>query len=329
MTTRAVKQALADDISDWFADGVIEQKTLETLRERYQVEAFGVAGFVRYLGIAGGLIAFFGIMGMIAAMSNSVHFGAVVTAAVGCGLVWWGIRLAGDIRERYATSSKIVLTLGAVLWTSGMMLFAQAVGAPEDVLIMIAGTSIPVMAVLAYKYHNSMLLLLSVASLFHWVGAWNGMLGRSTYGFHVQDPRAMSVFALLAFGVGVYHELRLADRTGRFYKVWESLGLLYLNMSLLILSIWRQTSEGELVWSLVLAAATVGQILLGARLHNGMIRGFGVVFFAINVFTRYHEAFWDRLELGSYLLLGGLVLLALGGCMEGIVRAVRMKGAHS
>lgn len=328
MTTRAIKQRLADDVSDWFSDGVIERGTLDTLRERYQAEEFGWVGMIRYLGIVGGLIAFFGIIGMMAAMSRSESFGAVVTAAVGGGLTWWGIRLAGDLRERYATSSKIVLTLGAVLWTSGMELFAQAAGAPEDVLVMIAGTSIPVMAVLAYRYRNSMLLLLSVASMFHWVGAWNGMLGRSTYGFDIQDPRAMCAVALLAFGVGVYHELYLADRTGRFYKVWESLGLLYLNMSLLILSIWRQTSDGELVWSLVLTAATLGQILLGARLHNGLIRGCGVVFFAINVFTRYHEEFWDRLELGSYLLCGGLVLLALGGCMEMIVRAVRRKGGR-
>lgn len=326
MTSRAVRNMLSDDVADWFADGVIERATLDTLRERYQIEEFGRSGMTRYLGIAGGLIAFFGIMGMMAAMSDSEGFGAFLTVAVGVGLTWWGIRLDGDLRERYATSSKVVLMLGSSLWTSGIVFLAHALGAPEKDLVAISGTSIPILGVLAYRYRNSMLLILAVVSMFHWIGAWNGMLGRSSYGFDIQDPRAMCLAALLAFGVGLYHEQHLADRTGRFWMVWESIGLLYLDMSLLILSIWPHSSGNALVWSIALTAATLGQILLGARLHNGLIRGFGVVFFAIGVFTRYHEKFWDRLELGSYLVSGGLVLLALGGIMEGIARAFRSKG---
>lgn len=329
MTARAVKNALADEVSDWFSDGVIERTTLDTLRERYQADEFGWIGIIRYLGIVGGLIAFFGMIGMIAAMSDSEIISGIMTATVGGGLTWWGIRMAGDLRERYATSSKVVLVLGAVLWTLGIELFAKALDAPDDVLVMIAGTSIPIFGVLAYRYRNTMLLFLSVAGMFHWAGAWDAMVGRSSYAFRIQDPRAMCVVALLAFGVGVYHELRLSDRTGGFHKVWESLGLLYLNVSLLILSIWLNEPDDALIWSLALAAASIGQILVGARLHNGLVRGFGVVFFAIGVFTRYHEVYWGTLELGSYLLWGGLVLLALGGCMECVVRVVRAKGGRS
>jgi uncharacterized membrane protein len=151
------------------------------------------------------------------------------------------------------------------------------------------------------------------------------MWGRSTYVFSVQDPRVMSLAALAAIVVGAYHEWRLYPKTGRFYLAWESLGLLYLNMSLLILSIWSHHETASIAWILVFTTATLTQIVLGAAWQNGLFRGFGITFFAINVFTRFHELFWDQLQLGQYLLAGGGLLFILGACTECGVRMLRRK----
>ncbi|MFZ1325808.1 MAG: hypothetical protein WAT67_07265 [Candidatus Contendobacter sp.] len=59
-------------------------------------------------------------------------------------------------------------------------------------------------------------------------------------------------------------------------------------------------------------AAGSAQIIMGARLHDARFTGFGIVFLAINLYTRYFEHFWDRLALGLFLLLGGALALALG-----------------
>jgi len=308
---------------------VIEQSTLDTLRERYEMDALGWAGVIRYLGIMGGLISFFGIMGMMAAMSGSEGVAASMTILAGGAMTWWGIHLASDLRERYATSSKIVLSLGVTLWSTGVEFLAHAMGADDKALVALAGLCLPIMGFLAYRFHNSLLLLMAVTSLFHWVGAWNQMVGRSTYEFDIQDPHLMIPAALAAFAVGLYHERRLVERTGRFYKVWESMGLLYFNMSLLILTIWPHETAGAPVWVALFTLATIGQILLGARLHNGLVRGFGVVFFAIDIFTRYHEEYWDKLELGTYLLCGGLVLFAVGVCLEVVARMTQPKGGEA
>lgn len=40
MATLKIKEKLRDDISVWFAAGVIDQKTLDELRELYQSEFF-------------------------------------------------------------------------------------------------------------------------------------------------------------------------------------------------------------------------------------------------------------------------------------------------
>jgi uncharacterized membrane protein len=318
---------LRQDITIWFADGIVDEATLTILQERYESQRFGWIGVVKYLGITGGLLAFFGIVGMITALTKSDILATIVLGSVGGGVTYWGLRLAGDNRDRYAVSSKVVLTLGVVLWTGAIGVLAGIMGMKEEEVLLITGLfSLPIGFFLAYRSRNQYLLIVVLLGLFHWIGSWNAMWGRSTYVFSVQDPRVMSLAALTAIVVGAYHEWRLYPKTGRFYLAWESLGLLYLNMSLLILSIWSHQETASIAWILVFTTVTLAQIVLGAAWQNGLFRGFGITFFAINVFTRFHELFWDQLQLGQYLLAGGGLLFILGACTECVVRMLRRKG---
>ena len=88
------KEQLQKDIAVWFADGIIEKHALDILSERYEARRFGWIGVIKYLGITGGLLAFFGIIGLVTAMTESAGFGAVVLGCVGGGLTYWGLRLA-------------------------------------------------------------------------------------------------------------------------------------------------------------------------------------------------------------------------------------------
>lgn len=326
MAGKALRERIQQDLAVWFADGIIDQQTLEVLRERYDARKFGWIGVVKYIGIVGGLFALFGIFGMIAAMAESELLAAILLGGLGGAITYWGLRLAGDIRNRYATSSKVILTLGTIMWVSAVGIFCNLTGMEEESILLVTGAvCFPVTFYLAYRSRNTYLLLASLIALFHWIGSWNEMWGRSTYAFSVQDPKAMTVFALAAIGVGIHHERHLYPKTGRFYLIWETLGLLYLNMSLLILSIWREHGS-TLPYILVFTAATVAQIFAGASMQNRLIRNFGVTFFVINVFTRYHEFFWSRWHIGSFLFVGGLLAVGIGVGTEVAVRVLRGKG---
>ena len=132
----------------------------------------------------------------------------------------------------------------------------------------------------------------------------------------------MSVAALLAVGAGVWHEIYLRERTGRFYQAYEALGLAYLNLSLLILSIFPEGGS-QLPWVLAFAAAGIAQIVAGARLHNGLFTGFGVTALAVNLYTRYFEYFWERTHKGVFFLVGGVSLLGAGLACEILLKRIR------
>ncbi|MBC3920384.1 hypothetical protein H8L32_23170 [Undibacterium sp. CY18W] len=329
MTSKQVKQQLQQDLALWHADGLIEKSAYELLSQRYEVSKFGLIGVVKYCGIFGGFCAFLGLMGMISALSQSVAFAALVGAAISIALTWGGLRLADDVQQRYATSSKFIVTLGIALWASAVGGFlSEVLHLDRNVVLIFTGLlTIPLAFYLAYQRHNTYLLVLALLALFHWVGSWSAMFGRSSYALSIQDPKMMSVVALIAVAIGYGHERMAYPATGRFYQAWQSVGLVYLNMSLLILSVWHHYQEETVFWVFALSIATVVQIVAGARLHSGLLRGFGITFFGINLFTRFHEQFWNQLDLGSYLAAGGLLLLVTGALMEVISRSLNQAGS--
>ena len=233
-----------------------------------------------------------------------------------------GIQLSIDPFKRYNASSKVLVTLGIAAATLGMAAVASGIGMKDQQVVVVVGLlMVAPVGVLSYRFGNTFLLSLGLIGFFHWVGALTQMLGASTYEISVQDPILMSLAAMGTVGVGVYHEKELRNRTGRFFEAYEALGLIYLNLSLLILSIEGDPRLGsKSFWIGVLTIMTVAQIVAGARLHNPLITGFGVTAFAVNAYTRYYETFWNRLHQGIFFLLGGMSLLTAGLICEIVLR---------
>lgn len=330
MASRAVRELLAQDIGLWLADGLVSQETRHVLSERYQAREFGIAKVIKSLGIAGGLLAFYGLLGMVAALSGSKVVEVFLLLAVGGAMTAWGIRLSIDPLGRYALSSKVVLMFGVVASAVGVGVGLNAAHFSGNQVVVATGPLILApMGILAYRYRNNFLLVIGLITLFHWIGSWTGMLGRSTYAIDIQDPRSMSLAALAVVLAGVWHERELREQTGRFYQVYEAVGLVYLDLSLLILSIAPEDFHAghQTFWIVVLAAAAIGQIAAGARLHNPLLTGFGVTAFAINLYTRYYEQFWNRLHSGAFFLLGGASLFAAGVVFELILRRAQREAS--
>jgi hypothetical protein len=327
MANRAVRKRLAQDVSAWLADGLIPAETCAVLSQRYGAGDFGIAQAIKSIGIAGGLIAFFGLLGLVAAISRSQGFAALLLLGTGCGLTAVGIRLSTDRLARYTSSSKAVLMLGVVSAALGIGVGFNGMGISNQSVILLTGAIVLVpLVILAYSYANSFLLILALILFFHWVGSWTSMLGRSTYEIDIQDPRVMTLAALSVIVLGIYHERNLRSETGRFFQAYETLGLIYLNLSMLILSIESNPRWGpEEFWVLALFGAAVAQIVAGARLHNPLFSGFGVTTFAVNVFTRYFESFWHRLHTGTFFFLGGLGLFTAGFAFEILLRQWQRK----
>ncbi len=140
-------------------------------------------------------------------------------------------------------------------------------------------------------------------------------------------PMRFVLLGLLLCGLSVLFKRNdLWSRLAAFERSTLSVGLLYLFISLWILSIfgdygdmtsWYQARHMELFhWSLLFGAAACAAIWLGVKDDDAMLRGYGLVFLGLNLYTRFFEWFWDSLNKGLFFIIVGLSLWGLGAHAE-------------
>jgi hypothetical protein len=310
MPSSEVKQRLAEDVALWQADGIIDADTREKLQARYDTPGFGLMTAMKYLGITGGMFAAMGLLGAVAAIAESEVLAGGMLAAVSGILAWGGLRLGRDPRGRYLHSSKVVLMLGVVGWALAVAVEAHAMHMETGSIAFVVGLGVvPLAFLIAYRERNGFLLLLAVLGVFHWVGSWTRMFGRSTYAMEIDEPRVMAPVAVAVFLFGVWQK-----GPGRFPTVYQAVALVYFNMSLLILSIYPHATA--LPYIALFSLMALAQILLGARLKSPMVMGFGVTALAVDLFTRFFENMWDHMSQGLFFVVGGVLMMAFGAAVE-------------
>jgi hypothetical protein len=312
------RNLLTQEVAAWHHQGLIDRSLFETLLPRYETRGRFLAVLLKWLGLFAILQLGLAVLAFIAIMSESALIAAVLLVAVGAGLWYFGVRMATDPRRLHPFTGTVLVTASLAAAFGTFVLLHLAVngnveGRTLPTIMLLTG----VLAVLtAYRYHLRWPLLFGLLLFFHGLGAWHAYGGHGTYFADIQDPKLMAVIALAAIALGVWHERRLENgllrRCAGFGALYLIFGLLYLNLSLWFLTIPR----GPLDWVLVFTAAGIGQIVAGARLHDARFTGFGIVFLAIDLYTRFFEQFWDRLSAGAFFLAGGALAMAFGFACE-------------
>lgn len=309
-----VKQILANDISKWQAEGWIDLSTMNILAQRYKTEAFSLERGLKYLVAIGGIFLFFGIISFITMMTDSKILAIIMMLCASAGFLIWGKKLYRDQLDRYHFSSQALLAISLIFYGGAVTLALVMADFDTNTALIIAGIFWLVPSFrLAYSFRNLFILIIANISLFHWLGAWNEILGRSVYAFPIQNPHAMAVAAFFVILVGLGHLRSRQEWMQSFASVYIVMGLLYLNMSILILSI---NDKNKLIFIILGFVLGLIQIVIGSRLKMKIFTGFGMTFIGINLFTRYFESFWNEIDKYLFFIIGGSVLMIIGILLE-------------
>jgi uncharacterized membrane protein len=117
-------------------------------------------------------------------------------------------------------------------------------------------------------------------------------------------PYVVAAAALIVLAVGRPHT-RLTDPA--------VLVVLFVMALMIVASIIATTSQPREVWFiLLLTMLTSAGIYLGVAWESAVFLNTSLVFFAVNVYTRFYEYFWDAMPKSLFFILGGSTLI-LGG----------------
>lgn len=324
VTRHKLKEFLSEEIALWRREGWIRSEAHEVLKGRYEVEPIGLSGVLRYTGIAGGSLMALGMTSSLSVLAGGSGGLGVMLALIAAAALGFGLKLTRDPLDRYPQSARALLIVGMLMLGGALVAFGSSAHLRGAQGVVVLGSLwVATMIGLAYYSRNTFLLTMGLLGLYHWIGAWHGMLGHSTYALEIQDPRLMAGVAAILAGLGIAH-----DRLGyppSFGVAIRSVSLLYFNTSLLILSIhtFGETADSRLLYVGLAAAGGIAQLIVGARFHDNTFSGFGLTFLGIQMFTRFFERFWDALSKGVFFLAAGLLFLLAGLGLEVLYKNLR------
>jgi hypothetical protein len=243
-----------------------------------------------------------------------------------CAIFGLGVRFRRRHPDRIF-SNEAVFFFGVLTTAGAVYQFGQVIHAVNQHYSLLILLSCVIYGVLGLGLRSTLIWLFALVSLGSWLGAETGYeSGWGAYFLGMNYPVRFAVLGafLTAAGLAIEGVVRFE----RFYRTTLVMGLLYLFVSLWLMSIfgnygdmdsWHQAKHVELFqWSVLFAAAACAAIYHGLRYDNAITKGFGLTFLFINLYTRYFEYFWDMTHKAIFFAILGVSFWILGRKAEAI-----------
>ncbi len=190
-----------------------------------------------------------------------------------------------------------------------------------------------------FWFPSKVLWVLGLLSLGAWVGAQTDATTGVGYLFlGIDHPLRFAVFGAVLAMLGLAGQrlfdpppARESSFLGRLLSMspeTKVIGLLNLFISLWLLSMdgnrdilshWKLLGRHEVIfWSLLFGAVAVAAIWDGLKHDDGVLRGFGMTFLLVNLYTKYFEYFWDHIHNALFFGVLAISFWFLGSRAEAI-----------
>jgi hypothetical protein len=347
---RKQHRIVTEAIERWLGIGLIDKDTAARLAGSIAVAPFDWQRTARYAFVVaisciviavGALLADKALIALLKRVFAAPAIVKCAFFAVVCAAVF---RYGLYLRARYPAriySNEAVLFLGVLAAAAAIFFLGVALDTGTrhySILFLVAAI---LYALLGLWFPSRLVWIFALFSLGSWMGAETGYLsGYGAYFLGMSYPLRFVLFgAVLAF-VGMALERRDPAELDRAsastpmqrleYLAAQTkvVGLLCVFIGLWIMSIfgnygdmalWHRVRQYELFhWSVLFGIAAAAALWYGLKRDDGVLRGFGLVFLGINLYTRFFEYFWDSLHKAVFFALLAASLWYLGRKAETI-----------
>ncbi|MBT8386351.1 MAG: DUF2157 domain-containing protein [Ignavibacteria bacterium] len=312
---------LNNTISEWELNGTITKETADSLRNSYSIRPFDFKKLAKYsfwIAIICAITAVVSIIAdeflidLIESFFSSSNIGLCLTFAVLSALIYYvGLKRRQKKPEKIF-SNETILFVGVLLTAASIAYLGKALDTGSGHFSILFLLSTIIYAGLALWFPSKLVWLFALISLGSWFGTETGYVsGWGAYFLGMNYPLRFILFGGILVGLSFF--LRNNSKLLDFHKPTYIMGLLYLFISLWILSIfgnygdmnsWYDVKQIELFhWGLLFGLVAIGAIYYGLKNDDYTSRSFGITFLFINLYTKYFEYFWDATHKAIFFII--------------------------
>lgn len=175
-------------------------------------------------------------------------------------------------------------------------------------------------AAFALWTRSHLLWVVALLSLAGWWGAMTYYHAAREHFWGMNYPLRFTVFGLLVL-IPAYISRHIKGLRYFFPETHFSGWLFFLSAAWTLsifgntgsLEVWSALKQGRLwIWAVAFTIVVVLVILYAVKQKQDALRDLALIFFIINIYTRYFEYFWDRTNKGLFFLILALSFWLVG-----------------
>jgi hypothetical protein len=327
---------LDDSIKHWEKERLIDGDLARKLRNSYEVKGFDWMRLAKYsfwIALFCGAVAVGSLIidERLLIWLKSLYYTPDIVISIGSGVIaaiafFFGSRWQKKYPEKVFSNEAIIFT--GVLFTASCIAFlGKALDNHSGHFSLLFLLSVFVYGILAYRMDSRLIWLFALVSLGSWFGTETGYQTRWSYYFlGLNYPLRFVVFSILL--VAGCFILKNKKWFAFFWELTYVLGLLYLFISLWLLSIfgnygsidywWHIKQISFFYWGIISAIVAGAFLLFGLRSKDVIAREFGITFLLIYIYTQYFEYFWDYTNKTLFFAILGASFWLIGRKAERI-----------
>jgi hypothetical protein len=324
---RRMNQRIHAELDELVVREILDRGQAETIRERYPTTAWDFLALARAFTVLGVLTAMTGLVILARGHMNWWFFSELALFVVSLASLGLGDRLK---RRRAMPALGESIELAGAMALQGLTVVLMAHHAADiEHWQGLVGFDALLLGLLAYLVSNRLVLWYACANFFFYLGAETGYVsGWGAYYLGMTYPVRFLAAGTVTLVLSWLHGRVIRGQWAAFSRVYAHVGLLVTNLSLWFLALfgyyenldirWSDTEGERLFFSLLWAMVAGASTFVGARIGLQLLRGYGLTFLIINLYTFYFQFVAARSGEAWFLhfLLVGGSLLWLGFHLE-------------
>ncbi|GAB3917810.1 DUF2157 domain-containing protein [Mucilaginibacter boryungensis] len=309
---------LIKTIAQWEKDGLLNAETAENLRNSITVKGFDWMRLAKYsfwIALFCGIVAFGSLIinDTIVRWIKSLYYTPdVVISIVSCiaavAFFYYG-RLMEKKRPEKVFSNEALIFTGVLFTACCIAYLGKTFDNGSHHFSILFLISVFVYGFLGWRFNSRLIWLFALISLGSWFGTETGYQTKwSHYFLGMNYPLRFVGFGAIL--LAACYALKKQKWIQYFWELTYVIGLLYLFLSLWMLSIfgnygeldaWWQIKQISLFyWGIISAVVAGGFMFYGLKSNDIIAREFGITFLIIFLYTKYFEYFWNETNMAVF-----------------------------
>lgn len=321
------------EIKKWYKNSLISEEQLKTLSSKYSNNIYlNWQPIIKSIMITGIVLVMIGFIAFISFYIFSLYFIAFLfTLLFVSGFIINEVMIRKEIN--LPKTSAVIIALSSIFLACDIFTIYYIIFGNKHNYTILFLITIIIFFIIAYIKKNYIVLSIALVSAITWYGFEGFDFPYiDSYVFNINNYIRVILMSTAIFLLGIT-DVNIKIFGNKYYlfsKIFYSVGILYLNIVLAIMSIFgtydtvilfKDNKTETITYSIIFLITNIIMLTLGIKIKKMSIIKYSIFFILANMYIRYFEYFYLSMNSWIFFIILGVITILIGIVIERIIQS--------